>query len=229
MKTTSSTAGTILDNAGNRISNNWQFNNAGSGNIKLVNVGVLNLLNASNDSGNIEIVDTGGLTTRNLVIAPNGSVSITTNSPLTVGVGGISASGDILLNATNLTSAGNMTLDGPLDSSAGGITLTAANNFVQNSTLTAALGINVSAGGTMTFGPFAMSTGHPVNYFIGGVPLAPPWVVSAISAATGDFVTDFSNQFQNALIVQTFDSDDPLALYKRNKDGDVVEGQLCSR
>ena len=227
--TTSSTAGTILDNAGNRISNNWQFNNAGSGNIKLVNVGVLNLLNASNDSGNIEIVDTGGLTTRNLVIAPNGSVSITTNSPLTVGVGGISASGDILLNATNLTSAGNMTLDGPLDSSAGGITLTAANNFVQNSTLTAALGINVSAGGTMTFGPFAMSTGHPVNYFIGGVPLAPPWVVSAISAATGDFVTDFSNQFQNTLIVQTFDSDDPLALYKRNKDGDVVEGQLCSR
>ena len=226
--TTQSSGATVLNDPGNHIGS-FKATTSGTGNIALTNVGVLDVQGISTANGDITLYNTGGVSTSGLVQATGGSVTGITNSPLTVGAAGILASGDITLTATNLTSAGNMTLNGPLDSSAGGITLAAANNFVQNSSLTAALAINVSAGGTMTFGPFAMSTGHPVNYFVGGVPLAPPWIVSTLGAATNDFVASFASQFQDALASQAFDSGDPLGQRKRDKDGIVVEGQLCSR
>jgi len=225
---TQSSGATVLNDPGNRISS-FRATTSGAGNVELTNVGALDVQGISTANGDITLVNTGGISTSGTVLAGNGAVTMTSNSPLTVGVAGIAATNDITLTATNLTSAGNMTLDGPLNSSAGGIALTAANNFVQNSTLTAALGVNVSAGGTMTFGPAASSKGNPVNYRTNGVPTVPPWIATVLGAATNGFIASFASQFQDALVSQAFDSGDPLGQRKRDKDSIVVEGQLCSR
>ena len=227
---TQSASGTLLNDAGNRIGS-FKATNTGTGNIELTNVGVLDVQGISAANGDITLVDTGGISTSGLVQANAGAVTMTANSPLTIGSSGISANNNITLTATNLTSSGNMTLNGPLTSFAGGITLNAANNFVQNSSLTAALAINVSAGGTMTFGPFAISTGNPVNYYINGQPLAPPWLAAAFGATTGDFVVSFISEFQDSLeaLLVDYSYSDPLAQYRTNKISIVVEGNLCSR
>jgi filamentous hemagglutinin family protein len=225
---TQSATGTLLNDAGNRIGS-FRATNTGVGNIEFTNVGVLDVQGISAANGDITLVDTGGISTSGLVQANAGAVTMTANSPLTIGSSGISANNNITLTATNLTSSGNMTLNGPLTSFAGGITLDAANNFVQNSSLTAALAINVSAGGSMTFGPFAMSTGNPVNYYINGQPLAPPWLAAALGAATSDFVVSFLSEFQDSLEFLLLDYTDPLAQYRQNKSNIVVEGNICSR
>ena len=224
---TQSATGTRLNDAGNRIGS-FRATNSGGGSIELTNVGVLDGQGISVANGDIKLFNTGGISTSGPVLASAGAVTMTANSPLTIGSGGISASGDIVLTATNLTSSGNMTLNGALASSVGGITLNAANNFVQNSTLTAALAINVSAGGTLTFGPLAKSTGHPVNYYINGVSVAPPWVASAVAASTSDLITSFLVQFQSILASPILVSSVALVQYDNNKNTVVVEGDICA-
>ena len=227
---TQSTGSTVLNDAGNRLAS-FKAVSSGAGNIEMTNVGVLDVQGISAAAGDIVLNNTGGISTSGLVQANVGAVTMTANSPLTIGSSGISAYNSITLTATNLTSSGNMTLNGPLTSFAGGITLNAANNFVQNSSLTAALAINVSAGGSMTFGPFAMSTGNPVNYYINGQPLAPPWLAAALGASTGDVVVTFLSEFQDSLeaLLIDYGYSDPLAQYRQNKSSIVVEGNICSR
>ena len=229
---TQSTGSTVLNDAGNRLAS-FKAVSSGAGNVELTNVGVLDVQGISTAAGDIVLNNTGGISTSGLVQANAGAVSMTANSPLTIGSSGISANNNITLTATNLTSSGNMTLNGPLTSFAGGITLNAANNYVQNSSLMAALAINVSAGGSMTFGPNAMSTGNPVNYYINGQPLTPPWLVSAPVTGTvgSDFVVSFLSEFQDRLeaMLVDYSYSDPLAQYRTNKSSIVVEGNLCSR
>ena len=227
---TRSTQGTVLNNSGNQVAS-WRAANVGSGAIELTNVGVLDIQGINNASGNITVVNTGGIFTSGAVTAPAGIVSMTANSPLTIGSSGLLAGGNIFLNATNLTSAGNMTLLGNVTSTAGAISLFAGNNFVQNGTVQAALGITASAGGSMTFGPFAMSLGSPISYTQnGGVPVAAPGTgpgQAGSSVLTESLVNLISE------VLESRDDDqqaDPLLSANDrydNKDAIFSEGQIC--
>lgn len=228
MLTTSSVGGTSLKGAGNRIAS-FNLSNAGSGSIDLTNSGTLNIQGLNNSGGNIVVSNTGGVTTSGAVTAPAGGVSITTNSPLTIGSAGISSSGNIDLTATNLTSPGDMVLNGPINSSAGAVNLTAANNLTQNSTVVGALGVNATVGGAFTFSPLAKTGITPVTYFVDGKLVAPPPSTEAafdqaIDASTHiNLVTTFLDKFELALQSQNDG--------KRDKDKTrnelVVEGDIC--
>ena len=179
--------------------------------------------------GNIVVSNTGGVTTSGAVKAPAGGVSITTNSPLTIGSDGISSSGNIDLTATNLTSAGDMVLNGPINSSAGTVNLIAANNLTQNATVVGALGVNAKVGGAFTFTSLAKSGISPVTYFVDGKLVAPP----PNTEAAFDQAKDASTQIN---LVTTFLDKFELALQSQNdgrRDKDktrnelVVEGDIC--
>jgi hypothetical protein len=123
----------------------------------------------------------------------------------------------------------NITLNGAMTSTGGGISIQAYNNFIQNSNLSAALGIDVSTiAGSLTFGPGAYSIGNPVTYSVNGVSYMPPWIASTLSGGATDFVVAFLDQFQAVLDAQQVASiDDPLGLLQRGQEGIVVEGEIC--
>jgi hypothetical protein len=215
--------------------------NSGSGNIALTNVGVLDVQGIKAVDGNISLINTGGISTSGAVAALHGNVSMTANSPLTIGAAGVTASGDIVLTANGLTSPGDLTLNGNLSSSAGGISLNAANNFVQNGLVMAALGVTANAGGRMTFGTSAHTVGNPVNYTANGSAVSSPGGLiqptptsealpeQVAAAVVADLVVTFSSKFEEAMIAQESASGDPLKPKKKVKDAVVVEGEICSR
>lgn len=82
----------------------------------------------------------------------------------------------------------------------------------------------------MTFGPSATSVGNPVSYSAGGVSVFPPGTLLTPSgSAPADFVVAFSGQFEDAVIAQEPGSVDPLERQEQDKDGIVVEGEICVR
>jgi hypothetical protein len=93
--------------------------------------------------------------------------------------------------------------------------------------LSAALAIDVAAGGVVTFGPNATSVGNPVSYEVNGTPYVPPWIAATVSGGATDFVVTFLDKFQAALVAQDLASDDPLGLKQRSKEGVVLEGEIC--
>ncbi len=171
--TTSSSSGTVLNSTGNRIGS-FSATNSGSGSIELNNVGSLNIVAISNAGGDVVVTNTGGILTQGQVAAPGGRVSITANSPLTIGSGGVSAFGDIKLGSTNLTSSGDMVLNGNVSSASGVVYLAAANNLTQNGAVYGAQGVTATVGGVLTVGASATSGNTPVNYTVGGQPVTPP-------------------------------------------------------
>ena len=177
-------------------------------------------------SGNIRLVNNGALDVQGISLA-NGSVSIETHSPITVS-SPITASGNIVLAAPTASPSSNITINSTVTSTAGSISIAAYNNFIQNSNLSAALAIDVSAGGSLTFGPGAYSIGNPVMYSVNGAPYMPPWIASTLSGGATDFVVAFLDQFQAVLDAQQMASiDDPLGLKQRGQEGIVVEGEIC--
>jgi formylmethanofuran dehydrogenase subunit C len=226
---TRSQGGTLLNDAGNRIGS-FSASSTGVGDISLTSVGAIDVQGITAAAGNVTVFNTGGISTSGPVLANGGAVRMTANSPLTVGTGGITATGNIDLLASNLTSAGNLTLNGDLLSSAGAISLTAANNFAQNGSVSAALGLTVSAGGSVTLGPLARSFGNPVNYGINSVSVAaPPGSQSTTGSAPTDFVATFLSQFERAIVVSVVFGRDSLLLTGIDRRGIAVEGDLCSR
>jgi hypothetical protein len=223
--------GTILNGPGNEISR-WTGENLGVGNIELTNTGVLKILGIKNARGSIRVVNTGGVETVGAIKARGGSISIKANSPLTVGLEGLSGDGDIELVATNLTSAGNIVLNGPLESTSGAVTITAANNFTQNSSIKAPLGVSANAGGTLTMGPLATSGFMPVTYVVASTPVTPP--AGALSPAsdmvvamlTGTTVgeTPAAQQAQAAANIPVKDKDKEKGT---SKESVVAEGGIC--
>ena len=200
--TTGSLSSTVLNDPGNHIAS-FNASTTGVGDIQLTTVGVLDVQSMNVASGNFTLVDSGGTFTSGPVVATNGSVSMTTNSPLTIGPAGVSASGDITLTATNLTSAGNMTLNGNLVSSAGNIVLAAASSLVQNDTASAALTVTASAGSnggsaSMSYSLTATSVGSAVTYSLNGVPVIAPGYVPKISLLPTPVAT-FLLLFEQAL------------------------------
>jgi hypothetical protein len=140
----------------------------------------------------------------------------------------------MLLTATpDVTS--NLILNGDLISSAGAISLNAANNFVQNGAVNAAQGVAVNAVGSMTFGSAATTVGNPVRYAINGVQVTLPSTVMlpvsnfAATESVTDLIATFSAKFEEALALQDVASSDPLKKRDKDKDGIVVEGNVCSR
>lgn len=224
--TTASATGTNLTGSGNKISA-FAATNSGSGNIALTNTGVLDISGMNNANGNITVDNIGGVTTRTIV--GNGNVSFTANSPLTIGDGGITATGNVALTATNLTSSGNLTINGDVVSTGGSIALAAASDFVQNSTVNAAGGVTATAGGTMTFGPSAKTVGSPLSYSDAKGALPAPGQ-TPVGSAPIDFVSTFMSKFEDALIAQNSATGDPTdPTKKKEADGVVVEGQSCTR
>jgi len=164
------------------------------------------------------------------VIAKGGAVKMTANSPLTIGTDGVTATGDITLVATNLTSAGNLTLNGDLTSSAGAVALSAANNLAQNSKVSAARGISVSAGGTLTLGPNATSFGNPMSYTSQGAPVAaPPGSQTLSGSAPSDFVAAFLTQFESAVVSQETVIVELPGVSDKDKKTTTAEGEICLR
>ena len=193
----------------------------------------IELLAMRNSGGGIAVTNTGAVTTTGLVSAPNGNVAITANSPLTVGTPGIDAGGDIVLTASNLTSAGNMTLNGPLTAGKM-VNLDAGNNLVQNSAVLGASGVSARAGGSIRFGPFATANKSPISYSSGGVAVAPPPTDLASGGGPASqintFVT-FLDLFEKALDAQRavtgsdFNADGSK---KKRESGEIVtEGDVC--
>ena len=219
---------TLLNNAGNRIGS-FSASSTGVGDIGLTSVGAIDVQGINAAAGNVTLVNTGGISTSGPVVANGGAVSMTANSPLTVGTGGITATGNIDLLASNLTSAGNLTLNGNLVSSAGAINMTAANNFVQNSSVSAALGLTVNAAGSVSFGPLAQSSGNPVNYWLNGVAVAAPTGWPSTGGVPADFVATFLTQFEAAIELIAVSGTDPLAPVWIDRRLIAVEGDICSR
>jgi hypothetical protein len=227
--TTTSVGGTILNDAGNKISS-WKGINQGAGNIELTNAGVIDTSGLSNSGGgSIVLVNTGGVSTSGLVNAGAGSVSITANSPLTVGTDGILAEGTITLTATNLTSSGDMLLNGPVRSNAASVALSAANNLTQNGEVYGALGVKADIGGSFTAGPNAKSGVQPVSYLVNGLPINAPGV--ALDVPQGNLVTTFLDKFELALQSQLDPWVDPVPDKDKKKTHYelVVEGATCPR
>ncbi len=243
---TESARSTTLDNANNTITS-FSARTTGEGNLNLTNLGPIDILGINVANGNITVNNTGGIRSNTAAIAtPRGRISMTANSPLTIGSGGVSASGDIVLTATNLTSAGNMTLNGPVTSSNGSIAMSAATDLIQNGAVSAALGVTASAGASLTFGPLATTLGSPVVYTSNGAStVAPPGAApkpvvvasmpevassaAPISNSPADLVVAFLSTTEKVLSNKDSDTLDPDKTSKKTKDGVVTEAQTCPR
>lgn len=202
---------------------------ADSGNVELTNVGAIKLVDVGASNGNIKVNNTGGVVTKGKILAPNGNILIVANSPLTVLADSlVAAGGNVDLIATNQTSSGNMLINGQVISG-GNINLGAASNFTQNGQLAATGGINAIAGGTMNFGPLAISSGSPVNYRANGASVTPPpgslGELLARSNGTGSFINTFLNKFEEELESQQVAKNDTPG--KKRKDDITVEGESC--
>ena len=224
-----SQTGSFLTNTGNQVGA-LSATNAGAGDILFVNTGTLLIQSLTNAGGDINVVNTGGVTTTGAVLAPAGDVLITANSPLTIGAGGITASGDIVLNATNLTSAGDLTLNGVL-TSGNKVSLTAGNTMAQNFAVFGANGVTATAGTHIVYGPFAVTNNPPVTYTVAGLTVTPPPTVLASSLqAPGDLLVTFLDLFQRAITGELgglLELDADGNLRRKNVDGLVSEEELC--
>jgi filamentous hemagglutinin family protein len=222
--------GVSLTDSNNAVSA-FSASTTGTGNVALTNgalkqVVALDVQGITVAGGNLVLDNTGALTTSGAIHVPAGNIAITTHSPLTIN-STVDASGNITLAALSPDSSSNITLNGAMTSTTGGISVQAYNNFIQNAGLNAALAIDVSAGGVVTFGPGALSVGNPVSYQVNGTPYLPPWVAATLSGGATDFVVTFLDQFQAVLDAQVLAMDDPLGIKQRSKEGLVLEGDIC--
>jgi len=129
-----------LTDAGNQIGS-FTAENSVTGNIELVNSGILNLLTLSNTVGDIKIDNTGKVETIGKIMA-SGAVQIEAHSPLIIGSDGIEAGGNISLTAGATAGSGDdLTLNGAVVSTgSGNIVLSAGDNLAQNASISSAGG-----------------------------------------------------------------------------------------
>ena len=199
---TQAAGSTVLTDAGNRVS---ALSANSTGDLVFTNTGLLDVRGLLSSLGNIVIDNTGGISSSGAVAAPSGAIALTANSPLTVGTAGVQALGDVNLTATDLTSAGNITLNGSIVSTSGSVIMAAANNLVQNSAISAALVVSGSAGlagsgGAVSFGAGATTDAKSVSYLLNGLAVtAPPQLTKPVVVAPANFVTAFLEVFEKAL------------------------------
>lgn len=227
--------GAALTQSGNTIGS-VKVNNTGKGDIDLNNKGSLDLAGVRTDDGDIAINNRGALTTSGLVDAPKGRVSLTANSPLTIGMPGIMAGSDVNLTATNQSSSGDLRVDGPV-TSGGAVTMTASHDLTQNTAIVAANGVTATANGAISYGPGAFSSRAPVLYSQNGVRITPPpssaQSRSEATNAAPDAVVAFLETFERTqlrLVDTVFETNADGTPVKRRDPGAVVtEGNVCAR
>lgn len=226
--------GVALDNPGNRIAT-LSVSNSGSGEVSVQNTGVLNVAGLTNTAGGITLVNTGAITTTGAVSAAVGNISITANSPLTVGSSGVTADvGSVSLSANN--SDGNMTLDGPITAGTA-VLLDAGATLTQNSAVLGPTGVTANAGvGPMVFGPSATTSGAPINYMVNNVAVpAPPkdlFTQTQAQAEAVDTLVTFLDLFEAAVEEQVAEeslgtNSDDTKKKKKAEDTIVTEGEVC--
>ena len=227
--------GAALTQSGNTIGS-VKANNTGKGDIDLSNKGSLDLAGVRTDDGDIAINNRGALTTSGLVDAPKGRVSLTANSPLTIGMPGVMAGSDVNLTATNQSSSGDLRVDGPV-TSGGAVTMTASHDLTQNTAIVAANGVTATANGAISYGPGAFSSRAPVLYSQNGVRITPPpssaQSRSEVTNAAPDAVVAFLETFERTqlrLVDTVFETNADGTPVKRRDPGAVVtEGNVCAR
>ncbi len=237
--TLSTTQGITLDNPANQIARLGATNN-GSGDITIRNTGALNVTGLVNTGGNITLTNTGAVVTSGPVsamavnITPPASVAITANSPLTIGSAGVQAAGDITLTATNLTSAGNMVLNGPVVAG-NQVKLSQGGTLEQNSAVVGNNGVRAVADtGPIVFGSQATANGSTIAYSAAGVAVPPPptELVSKEEVVQTANVVSFLDRFEAALTAQRttepFQTNpDGSKKKKATEDTIVTEGEIC--
>lgn len=206
--------------------------NVGSGNLDVVNATALDVGLLTNSGGSVSLVNTGGITTTGLVSAL-ANVALTANSPLTIGAPGVVAGGSISLVASNLTSTGNMTLNGPVTAGTT-VLLDAAGTLMQNAAVLGPTGVTATAGLGTLFGPLATTNGSPISYTVGGVSVSPPptslEVLLDPAVAPGDTLTTFAALLEAAVNAQDEASQGTNpdgSKKKKSNDTIMTEGDVC--
>ena len=103
--------------------------NTATNNIQIDNTGVLAVGSLSNGgTGDVILSNIGGITTSaSTITSTGGTVSLAAHSPLTIGSGGVSASGDIALEAGG---SDGLTINGNIASANGNIALSTGSSIV---------------------------------------------------------------------------------------------------
>lgn len=113
-------------------------------------------LTASN--GNIDIDNTGGLTTTALVSAAGGYVHFTAHSPIAIGNGGIQAGTGVQLSATTASAGSTVAIDGAITSATGPVAVSAYGSITQNASITGDSIVLASSAGNIAIAPTAIDT-----------------------------------------------------------------------
>ena len=212
------------------------MSNTGTGNIAVINSAAPLLVgDIRNVDGNFALNNTGGVLLLGAVTLPKGKVAFIANSPLRIAGDGIVAGGDVNLVATNLTSAGDITIDAPIVSG-GAVTMNAANRLTQNDVIFGADGVSATASG-FSYGPRAVSGRAPVAYSVGGVAVRPPPSVAQAreeGRIAPDAVVAFIQRLERAQRQQLDDGVstaivDGLPGRRRDRDAVATEGNICRR
>ncbi|WP_151445577.1 beta strand repeat-containing protein [Lacisediminimonas profundi] len=183
---TTSAAGTVLNNAANKV-RSFKAYNTGSGNISLVSVSspsslVLNGITNTAAGGNVSIDNTGGIVD-NAPIVSRGKIALTAHSPITVNAP-ISAGSDVSLQAMSSTGGNdNLTINSSVSSTGGALQLSAGAQLA----VTSAGSLSVPGGSTISL----TSTGGTVSIadpasIVGATPvvtLPAPVTVPPVSTA----------------------------------------------
>ena len=227
--TISTSAGIALDNPANRIGT-LNVSNTTSGDVSIQNTGVLHVAGLTNTGGGITLVNTGGITTTGMVRAALGNVSITANSPLTVGSAGVVADvGSVSLIANN--SDGVLTLNGPV-TAATSVDLFAGNTLTQNAPVQGGGAVTANALQAIApYGPFATTNGAPISYMVNGVSVPAPTTGVFSQTQAIDTVVTFLDLFEAALeqqIVEESSGTNADGTRKKRVDDTIVtEGEVC--
>lgn len=154
--TATANTGISIDNdnnvtALNHIANFDATNNT-SGDITLINVGDGDTLGAiTNNGGNVNVDNTGGLITQDTINARNGSVTIATHSPLTIN-GAINAGGNVNLSAGDGTSTTDAVIVNGAISSVTGLLSVLGNTVAMNAVVNTPAGSPIYPGAQPVFG-----------------------------------------------------------------------------
>ena len=173
MITAQAESGITLSDAGNQIGG-FAGSVFGTGNIALTNTGVLHLGDISTHAGNLSVDNTGAVSTPDCATgcqalsSPSlqiaGSATLVAHSPLTIGSGGLFASGAVSLTAGQTSDSGdilttngavsgaslsfsagdNLAVNGNLSASSGAVSLTSQDGNVAIAATSAIIGSSVS-------------------------------------------------------------------------------------
>lgn len=221
---TTSAAGTLLNNGGNKV-RSFKAYNTGSGHISLVNVSspsslVLNGITNTAVGGNVSVDNTGGIVD-NAPIVSRGKLALTAHSPITVNAP-ISAGSDVSLQAMSSTGGNdNLTINSSVSSTGGTLQLSAGGQLAVTSTgsLSVPGGSTISltsTGGTVSIADPASIVGATPVVTLPAPVTAPPvstaptsTVLAAVTTIVGTAIKSanptatMSNSIRNNTVVPT--------------------------